>query len=467
MALSTEDVIQNRYRILRILKSGGMGSVYEAVDTKLADSPCAVKEIHDAALQSRESGYIQTRFYEEMKALAALDHPAIPKVRDYINDDNAVFIVMDLVQGQSLDEEVREKGPLEADLVVLDMIRLLDALEYLHSHSPPIVHRDIKPANILRDRRGGIKLVDFGLARETQTQNTQTVVGTMGYCAPEQMMGKAEARSDLYSVGVTMVHLLTGVAPEMDLFEPRRPELPRARSGLTEIIERATQPRPNDRYASAEEMSRALQVWLHGKSGVMPAAVGPLPEPTVHLQNLPGAAAPSGSGRLILAGVAIAAALGAGMLLGGRNKAEAPTASKALVPTPAAVVAVTPTPKPKPAAKASPKPAPPVRVGSAAPPPAPRPPAPPRQVPQPAVRPPAPAPVPRVQVSQPPPRPAPPPPAPRVTHQPKKPKNQEKPRRKEVQREPERIVRREASRQVNREIQRNAPAPLRNVRIQF
>lgn len=435
MALVAEDILQDRYRVVRILKSGGMGSVYEAVDTKLADSLCAVKEIHDAALKSSESGYIQNRFYEEMKALASLDHPAIPKVRDYVTQDSTVFIVMDLIQGHSLEEEVREKGALNADMVVLDMIRLLDAIDYLHGHSPPIVHRDIKPANVLRDRRSGqIKLVDFGLARETQNQNTQTVVGTMGYCAPEQLMGKAEPRSDIYSVGVTMVHLLTGKAPEMDLFDARRPELPGVRAGLGEIIEKATQPRPTDRYVSAEEMSRALQAWLHGKapaSITRPVPVVADPPATVRLA----APVPFVLGQKAKAAVvatAIFGALGAGIFMG-RAKSEAPV-SQALAPTPVA----TPAPAPKVAAKPKPKPKPVAEKPKPAPPPV-------RQPVEAAYRP------------QPKPKPKPKPVA-----VPPRPRPQPQPR--PVYRAPvENYVRNQA----NREVQRHVPREFRGVVPRF
>ena len=294
MSLNAEELLHDRYRIVRILKSGGMGSVYEAIDTKLADSPCAVKEIHEAALASRKSGYIQTRFYEEMKALVALDHSSIPKVRDYLTEGDKVYIVMELVQGRSLQEEIEQRAELKeappVDYIALDMIRLLDTLTYLHSQDPPVIHRDVKPANILRDSRSGqIKLVDFGLARAAGGPNTQTVVGTMGYCAPEQMMGKAEPRSDVYAVGVTLMHLLTGEAPEMELFEARKPELPGIRAGLESIIEKATHVKPADRYASAADMSLAIQTWLHrptqqqavplaepARPAETPALVGPL-----------------------------------------------------------------------------------------------------------------------------------------------------------------------------------------------
>lgn len=264
MSLATQDLLHDRYRIVRIIKSGGMGSVYEAVDTKLGHSSCAVKEIHEAARTGKDSEYILGRFEEEMKALAVLEHPSIPRVRDYLAIDSTIFIVMDLVKGRSLDEEI-EGRPQPPERAVQDMLQLLDVLVYLHGQEPPIVHRDIKPANILRDARtGAIKLVDFGLAKAVGGTQTQTVVGTLGYCSPEQMMGKAEERSDLYAVGVTLSQLLTGQQPEMMLFEPRRPVLSAdIRPGLSDIIARATQPHPGERYATAADMAADLRAWLY------------------------------------------------------------------------------------------------------------------------------------------------------------------------------------------------------------
>ncbi len=262
-----------------MIKSGGMASVFEAEDVKLANSPCAVKEIHDAALASRDLQYIQQRFYEEMKAMVALDHPAIPKVRDYVQQESTLYLVMELVKGRSLDDEIaqrKEKGePVSVSQVVADMILLLDTLDYLHAQDPPIIHRDIKPANILRDlRNNSIKLVDFGLARALEGQSTQSVVGTHGYSSPEQLMGQSEQRSDVYSVGVTLAQLLTGEPPAMELFAARRPELGPDAAGLGDIIARATEPEIDARYASAREMANALKAW-QARPSVAPA---PVPE---------------------------------------------------------------------------------------------------------------------------------------------------------------------------------------------
>lgn len=283
MSLQPGDVLQNRYRVVRTIKSGGMGCVYEAQDTKLADSPCAVKEILEAAQSSKDADYIQNRFYEEMKALSALDHPGIPKVRDYSQENGAVFIVMDLVRGRSLEEELQERleagQPADPELVVKDLLVLLDILDYLHQQVAPIVHRDVKPANILRDpRNGGLKLVDFGLARTLSDTQTQTMVGTLGYCAPKQLMGRSEPRSDLYSAGATLHRLLTGEIPAVELYQARKLNLPGLRAGLDEVVEKATQPMPADRYLSANDMALALRAWLESAPTSQPL---PAPSPAV------------------------------------------------------------------------------------------------------------------------------------------------------------------------------------------
>lgn len=255
-------LLHGRYEIGKVLKQGGMGAVYCATDTKLANSPCALKEILD---EKQSDEYFQARFAQEMAALARLDHPRIPKVRDFFRLRGKSYMVMDLVQGQSLEDELQERGRNPAPKVVRDMLQVLEVLDYLHSHDPALLHRDIKPANLLRERRSGqIKVVDFGLARSVSGQaGLQTAVGTMGYCAPEQMHGLAEPRSDLFSVGATMLHLLTGrPGCLMALAAYDKEAVPELPAGLAEIVARAIQFEPGRRYASAREMALALDRWL-------------------------------------------------------------------------------------------------------------------------------------------------------------------------------------------------------------
>ena len=257
-----EPLLHGRYDIVRVLKKGGMGAVYRAKDTKLADSLCAVKEI----LEDKQSDeYYQLRFSQEMAALARLDHPSIPRVRDFFRLRGKSYLVMDLIQGISLEDEIGVQGVNPAPKVVRDMLQVLEVLEYLHGHEPPLLHRDIKPANLVRERRGGkIKVVDFGLARTVSPEvQQQTAVGTVGYCAPEQMYGKAEPRSDVFSVGATLLHLLTGEPCDLMALALSESEgLARLPEGLGVIVGKAIEFKAARRYDSAREMAAALDRWL-------------------------------------------------------------------------------------------------------------------------------------------------------------------------------------------------------------
>ncbi len=347
-------MLQERYKIVRHIKKGGMGAVYEARDTKLADSPCAVKEILETARLGQDSQYIEQRFFQEMKALAALDHASIPKVRDYLTVDQVVYIVMDLVQGQSLEEEIEQTmgltgQPLNPEKSVEDILALLDTVDYLHQQQPPILHRDIKPANVLRENRSGrIKLVDFGLARQLDGNSNHTLVGTLGYCAPEQMMGKASFQSDVYSVGVTLHHMLTGKRPETISFDPLHPDVAGLRPGLAAIVEKATQPRPGDRYATCQEMRDDLRSWLHGKTQ-KPVQIAPrtiaTPSP---------AAAPASRTPLLAGMAAVTLALAVGLFMGRETAPAAPAQPSQTPAAPVAPVAAQPVvPPPAPASAAA------------------------------------------------------------------------------------------------------------------
>ena len=297
MSLVAQEKLQDRYEVVRSIKSGGMGAVYEAVDHKLASTPCAIKEVLASALQGSSADYVLQSFESEMKALAGLEHPNIPRVRDYFEVDGKRYIILDLVQGQALDEELAEhlrltNAPMDPAVAAVDMVQVLETLTYLHSCQPPIIHRDIKSANLIRDHRSGrIKLVDFGIARSVETQRVQTQVGTPGFCAPEQMAGRAEVRSDLYSVGATLYHLCTGRVPPAFTFDALEMELPQS-PGLVKIVLKATHPKPSERYGSAEEMAKALRAWLRdeGSSKIDPAS---LPEPVRMTRINPLAASPA------------------------------------------------------------------------------------------------------------------------------------------------------------------------------
>lgn len=203
-----------------------MGAVYRATDLRLEGRICAVKEIHpDPDLLAEELAQAQRQFQREASVLACLDHPNLPKVSDYFTENGGEYLVMDYVAGpdlrEILEEELRAGRMLEEARVLGWAEQLCDALSYLHSQDPPVLHRDIKPANIKETRGGLIKLVDFGLVKLLATDESRTVTvlqgrGTAAYTPLEQYggdMGHTDARSDIYALGATLYHLLTGEQP--------------------------------------------------------------------------------------------------------------------------------------------------------------------------------------------------------------------------------------------------------------
>ena len=225
MALEVGEILQGRYRVERPLRCGGMGAVYVARDGHL-QGLCALKEMYPA-----RDEWALRRFREEAQILSRLHHPAIPKVRDYFVVEDGVgaryYLVMDYVEGRNLQQEA-EQGRLSEARCREDVLAVLEILEYLHALEPPIVHRDVKPSNLIREESSGkLFLVDFGLAR-LASEETQTSAGTMTFCAPEQILGKAEARSDLYSLAATFYVLLTGETVQLGKAKPLlalRPDL--------------------------------------------------------------------------------------------------------------------------------------------------------------------------------------------------------------------------------------------------
>jgi serine/threonine protein kinase len=212
MSLSTGQILHNRYRIVKLLGMGGFGAVYRAWDTTFS-IPCAVKENLDI------SPGAQRQFMREAKMLRTLKHPNLPLVTDYfVIPEQGQYLVMDYVEGEDLFTKLEEvNAPLTETQVLSWIEQICDALTYLHSQSPPIIHRDIKPANIRITPDGKATLVDFGIAKVYDSQ-LQTTAGaravTPGYSPLEQYgQGTTDARTDIYAMGATLYHLLTGVKP--------------------------------------------------------------------------------------------------------------------------------------------------------------------------------------------------------------------------------------------------------------
>ena len=218
--------LYERYRIVGLIGSGGFGAVYLADDTRLQGRRCAVKEtqilssLSDEAVQA-----LRDQFYQEASTLARLDHPNLPKVSDYFSEADRDYLVMDYVPGPDLHQmaaDARHQGEFLAEAGVLAWTaQLCDALTYLHTQKPPVLHRDVKPANIKLTPEGRVKLVDFGLVKPLDPDDPKTMtnlhgVGSLPYTPLEQYvdeLGHTDPRSDLYSLGATVYHLLTSQAP--------------------------------------------------------------------------------------------------------------------------------------------------------------------------------------------------------------------------------------------------------------
>jgi eukaryotic-like serine/threonine-protein kinase len=212
--LTPDTVLQGRYRIIRQLGQGGMGAVYEAIDQRL-DTTVALKETLFADERLRK------QFEREARLLARLHHPALPRVSDHFSEGDGQFLVMQYIPGDDLSEMMtRKHGPFPVDQVLTWADQLLDALDYLHTQDPQIIHRDIKPQNLKLTSRGQIILLDFGLAKGqageiSRVTTSASIFGyTPNYAPLEQIQGLGtDTRSDLYALGATLYHLMTGVKP--------------------------------------------------------------------------------------------------------------------------------------------------------------------------------------------------------------------------------------------------------------
>lgn len=219
-------LLRARYRITQLVGEGGNGAVYQAEDLRLGGRLSAIKEIRaDPYATPAQLEQSQAQFRREALTLAQLDHPNLPKVYDFFTEGGRSYLVMDFVAGpdlRQLVDQARARGEFLVEKDVLGWVaQLLDALDYLHSQTPPVIHRDIKPSNIKLTSQGRVKLVDFGLVKPMDPDDPRTItvvrgVGSLPYTPLEQYGGGAEhtdPRSDLYAVGATLYHLLTGRTP--------------------------------------------------------------------------------------------------------------------------------------------------------------------------------------------------------------------------------------------------------------
>ena len=272
-------ILRDRYEIIDLVGQGGMGAVYKADDLRLRGRICAVKEILPELISAPGmEDQAHDQFYREASILARLDHPNLPKVSDFFNQDGREYLVMDFVPGQDLrqlvEEARRRDGFLPEESVLAWAAQLCDALTYLHTQDPPVLHRDIKPSNIKLTPRGVVKLVDFGLVKLLKPDESRTVTvvqgrGTVAYTPLEQYggdTGHTDVRSDIYSVGATLYHLLTGQPPadakqrflKPGSLIPPRDINPRVSVRTERAILAAIAQHPDDRPATVDALRELL-----------------------------------------------------------------------------------------------------------------------------------------------------------------------------------------------------------------
>ncbi len=260
-----EAVFEGKYDILRVIGKGGMSFVYLAMDKRM-NKQWAIKEVRKGSGKDKAGRSYEQTLIVEANLMKDVDHPAIPRVVDINESRDAIYVVMDYVEGESLDKVVWKYGPQPQDVVIDWIKQIADALGYLHSRTPPIIYRDMKPANIMLKPDGAVKLIDFGTARTYKgTKNSDTTnLGTLGYAAPEQYGNReTDGRTDIYSLGMTMHYLLTGQDPSRAsppyLYYPVRYWRPEIHEGIERIIDKCTKADMENRYQSCDELLYALE----------------------------------------------------------------------------------------------------------------------------------------------------------------------------------------------------------------
>ncbi len=286
--LQPHDTLRDRYQIVGLIGTGGMGAVYLAHDTRLTGRQCAVKETQFLpTLDEQILSAARKQFYQEASILAQLDHPGLPKVSDYFSIGEHDYLVMDYIPGDNLLEIVtqayRAGHFLEIDTVLEWVEQICDTLIYLHTRQPSVLHRDLKPSNIKLTPEGRLKVVDFGLVKPLDPNDPSTLtgfrgVGSVPYAPIEQYLdhlGHTDARSDLYAMGATLYHLLTNSVPASaqerflnpEILPPPQTVNPSIPPNVAHAILQAMAPHPKDRPASIA-MWRQL---LHSSADTAPA----------------------------------------------------------------------------------------------------------------------------------------------------------------------------------------------------
>ncbi len=260
--LAIGSLVEGKYKILNVIGQGGMSIVYLAMNER-ANKQWAIKEVRKSGIANYQ--LVRQSLIVETNMLKKLSHKYLPSVVDVIDYEDSILIVMDYIEGNPLSVALEDYGVLPQEYVIEWAKQLCEVLGYLHSRKPSIVYRDLKPGNIMLKPDGCITLIDFGTAREYKNESFEdtTCLGTKGYAAPEQFggLGQTDARTDIYCLGMTLYHLVTGHNPSEPPFEifPIRYWNEHLAIGLEKIIEKCIMPNPEDRYQSCSEIMYDLE----------------------------------------------------------------------------------------------------------------------------------------------------------------------------------------------------------------
>jgi serine/threonine protein kinase len=284
-------LLGGRYRIVKMVGEGGFGAVYQANDERFqATRVVAVKEMSDVNLSPGEREKALEDFRHEANLLVQLNHPNLPQVSDFFEEGMKAYLVMEFIEGKTLEQVSDDAhGPLDEDLVMGWASQLCSVLQYLHKRKPPIIFRDMKPSNVMVTDDNQLKLIDFGIARIFKTSATKdtTLLGSQGY-APLEQYGRSQSdpRSDIYALGATLYHLLTGIVPadapsrrvNPQVFLTPRQHNKRISQGTEEIVLMAMEQDPDERFQSAEAMRKAILQEQVPKETFAPYARGLAPQ---------------------------------------------------------------------------------------------------------------------------------------------------------------------------------------------
>lgn len=277
--LEIGSLVEGTYRILRKCGQGGMSVVYMARNERTGRI-WAIKEIEKSGI--RDFALIRQGLFMELEMLKKLRHPQLPEMIDILETEKALLIVMDYIEGTTLRDMVKHHGALPQEEVIEWGRQLCSVIGYLHAQEPPVIYRDMKPSNVMLRPDGRLVLLDLGAAREYKAVNLEDTVclGTRGYAAPEQYggQGQSDERTDIYGLGATMYHLLTGYGPGESAFKmrPVRQLNPELSPGMERILRKCTEDSPKERYQSAAELAYALEHYREEDESYRKLQVGKL-----------------------------------------------------------------------------------------------------------------------------------------------------------------------------------------------